>query len=188
MFKRCGNLFYELFDLCAFSLLINGTINIFFFVIIWEVSAYGCVFFMGGGGVLLHKVFVHSLIGFYFWYSTGWSGIAQQSSGMGRQAGRPVSGLSDSASLPSTPPLQTGSELAPAWVCVSGLITRTGSAEPPWPESIPSPSLCNPFIWEKDRRRTRVRDRDREGEREAAGLNLHCPASVVCVMQSALQV
>lgn len=40
---------------------------------------------------------------------------------------------------------------AAALVCVSALITHTGSATPPWPESLSSTSLCNPFIRRRDR-------------------------------------
>lgn len=48
-----------------------------------------CVF-RGGGGVLLHE---HPLVRSVLFLDqhTGWSGIEQQSSGTGRQPGRPVS-------------------------------------------------------------------------------------------------
>lgn len=75
----------------------------------------------GVGGVLLHmQVLTHAFVAFYFWWSAGWSGIVQQSCGMGRQPGRPVSALSASPSLPSILPIQTASELVllPECVCL----------------------------------------------------------------------
>lgn len=155
---------------------------------------------LDGGALLYTPVATHPLLQrLLLLQSAVWSRIVQQSSGMALTALRAglVCALSVVLScLPCLPPRphlplglhsETERVCAAALVCVSALITHTGSATPPWPESIPSPSLCNPFIRRRDGDCVSVRVSVRACLCVAV-LNLHCPASVVCIMQSTLEV
>lgn len=132
-------------------------------------SVYVSAFRGGGGGTGAYvstRPLLHSVL--FLEQHTGWSGIEQQSSGMGWQPRRPVS-LCVSYPLPSVPPLQTERELKLP-ECVWSNHSRW-LPEPPWPESIPSPFLCNPFI------------RGREGKR---GFCSKSPLPRFCCMYYAM--